>query len=108
MRRFNPRSRFLAGVLLILASLTFAGACSPDRNPTAGTGVLQHVQVEGGCWALETEDERWELLNLEADFGPEFQVDGLRVRFEGTVREDIVTTCQIGPNLELTSLEKAE
>lgn len=111
MRRFDVRTRSLAGGLLALLSLTLVGSCSSARDDdgaVAGTGVLRHVQLEGGCWALETDDERWELLNLERDFGAELQVDGLRVRFEGTARDDVMTTCQLGPNLELTSLEKAD
>lgn len=73
-----------------------------------GEGTIRHLAVEGGCWALDAGDQRRELVNLERDFGPEFREDGLRVRFEGEVRDDVATVCQVGRNLELRSLEEVD
>lgn len=105
LQLFDARRPPVSGIVLGLAALLFLGPCDSDER--ADTGVLRFVQVEGGCWELQTEGEAFEVLNLEEDF-PEFAEDGLRVRFEGEIREDVVTICQLGPNLELTELERLE
>lgn len=114
MPRTDVSARSFAGVFLVVAGLAFFGPCSssreaPESEPGAvsGTGVLHSIQVEGGCWELRTGEEDYEVLNL-GDFPPELRRDGLRVRFEGRVRDDLATTCQLGTNLELTALERAE
>lgn len=105
MAPFDARRRRFSGASLALAALLFFGPC--DADEVLGAGVLRSVQIEGGCWELRTADEEYEVLNLEEDF-PSFAEDGLRVHFEGEVRDDLATTCQLGPNLELEELERAE
>lgn len=107
MRRFDVRASSFAGVFLALAAVAFLGPCSSDHEEVSGTGTIQAVQIEGGCWELTTDGEEYEVLNLEEDF-PDFAEDGLQVRFEGTVRHDLATICQLGTNLEVTSLERVE
>lgn len=107
MSRTDVRAHRFAGVFLALAALTFIGPCSSDHEEVAGTGTIHAVQLEGGCWELQAEGEEYEILNLE-DFGPDFRQDGVRVRFEGEIRGDLATTCQLGTNLEVTSLERIE
>lgn len=104
MTRFDARRRFSAAALA-LAGLAFVGPCESDE--TLGAGVIRSVQIEGGCWELRTEGEEYEVLNLEEDF-PSFAEDGLSVRFEGEIRDDVATICQLGPNLELHELERLE
>lgn len=107
MRTFHAMRRRFSTVLLALAAVLSVGTCGTGTEEAGRTGVLRFVQVEGGCWELETDEESFEVLNLEEDF-PAFAEDGLRVRFEGEIRDDVTTICQLGPNLELTALERAE
>lgn len=107
MRTLDATRRRYSAVLLGLTAVLFVGTCGTGSEEAGRTGVLRFVQVEGGCWELETDDESFEVLNLEEDF-PSFAEDGLRVRFEGEIREDVATICQLGTNLELTELERLE
>lgn len=113
MLPFDATRRHFSTVFLALAALLFLAPCSGDRSSVgpggevAGTGVLQFRGIEGGCWELEADGREFEVLNLEEDF-PSFAEDGLRVRFEGRVRGDVATVCQLGTNLELTDVERAE
>lgn len=107
MRRLDVRASSFAGVFLTLATVAFLGPCSSDHEEVSGTGTLHAVPLEGGCWELTTDGEEFEVLNLEEDF-PDFAEDGLLVRFEGKVRDDLATTCQLGTNLEVTSLERID
>lgn len=105
MTQFDARRRTFAGVSVALSALLFLGPC--DSDETLGAGVIRSVQIEGGCWELRTEGEEYEVLNLEEDF-PSFAEDGLSVRFEGEIRDDVATFCQLGPSLELHELERLE
>lgn len=102
MTETTQRPRLL--LLLSVAALAlFAAACglsvtTPDYR-TSGTVVF--VDVEGGCWGIETEDERLEPINL-----PEaFQRDSLDVRFDASRVEEAASICQIGPLVQIHSID---
>lgn len=85
--------------LSILFSCSLAG---PETVSEVGT--VEFVEVEGGCWAIQTEEERYEPRNLSE----EFREDGLQVRFQGELRSDMVSICQIGPIIEVQEIERVE
>ena len=68
-----------------------------------GTGVVDFVDVEGGCWRISADGKNFEPKNLSNDF----RQDGLLVNFEGTIRKDMAGTCQVGTLVELTSIANA-
>lgn len=85
---------------LALSALT---ACDGLLGPEGFTevGTVRFLAIEGGCWSVETASERYEPVDL-----PErFRQDGLRVRFEAEVRDDLASVCQIGPLIELREIE---
>lgn len=72
-----------------------------DGNEIEGIGVVEFVQVEGGCWSIRSENEVFEPINL-----PEgLRIDGLEVEFEGEIRTDVASICQIGPIIDLEEIE---
>lgn len=74
-----------------------------DENELESEGVVEFVDVEGGCWSLRSGNEVYEPLNL-----PEgMKIDGLEVEFEGELRDDVATICQIGPVIELEEIRRA-
>lgn len=63
------------------------------------TGVVRFVNVEGGCYRLETSDGRsFELL------GQFPKKDGLRVQVRGRLLRDTATVCQVGQPLQVESV----
>lgn len=84
-----------------VASALLIGGCGLTGPDFDQVGEIQFVDVEGGCWGLLSEGERYEPLDL-----PErFRVDGLRVRFRGNRVTDMASICQIGPLLRLESID---
>jgi len=101
MTRSPPTRNVLALPLLVaLAAPLACGLTGPDVAFRAGT--VRFLPVEGGCWVIEAEMETYDPVDLPR----EFRVDGLRVVFSGDVREGVATICQVGPVLELESIER--
>jgi hypothetical protein len=84
-------------ILMALAACTAdqPGAPTSARSgePAAVEGTVRHVDVEGGCWIIETAQGRVQPVDL-----PErFRVDGLAVRVTLRDAPDLVSSCQVGP-----------
>jgi hypothetical protein len=72
-----------------------------DKERVSGAGVVEYVEVEGGCWRIAGDDGvNYEPLGLPE----EFKENGLTVWFEGTVREDLSSTCMVGTLLEIKDI----
>ncbi|HKK08173.1 MAG TPA: hypothetical protein VKA44_04750 [Gemmatimonadota bacterium] len=70
----------------------------------SGTGTVRWYDLEGGFYAIRGSDgETYDPMHLPV----EFQEDGLRVRFEATLRDDLASTHMVGPVVEIRSIEKA-
>jgi hypothetical protein len=97
--------RLALGLIGLLA--LGAGPCTSDRNEAgviAERGVV-HQGIAPECpnvWRIDTADGRM-LWPVDK---PEFQVEGLRVRFTARERNDLATTCMAGTVVELISIEK--
>jgi len=91
-------------ILLLLCAIAFGYACygeAPDSSSVQGTGTIQYMDVEGGFYAISSDDGAgYDPTNLATGF----QRDGLRVRFEGKLLGN-VSIHQWGKLIELTSIE---
>jgi len=75
----------------------------PSEPVVAGTGTIVYVDLEGGFYALDADNgRRYEPTNLPADF----RHHGLRVRFRGRVRTDMVSIRMVGPILEILEIQR--
>lgn len=72
---------------------------SPSKSPIINvTGVIEFVDVEGGCYRMKTQDGRsFELL------GNFPRKAGLRVQVRGKLVQDMATFCQVGQLLQVES-----
>lgn len=101
----------LPALLLLLASVLPAcsngtGASDIVRrgDTVSGTGTVRWYDLEGGFYAIDGSDgTTYDPMHIPADF----QEDGLKVRFEATLRDDLASTHMIGPVIEIRSIEKA-
>jgi hypothetical protein len=65
------------------------------------TGVVSHVQLEGGFYAIRGDDGvTYDPTNLP----PAFQRDGLRVEAEARRRDDMMGIHQAGPIVQLVRI----
>jgi len=76
-----------------------------DKDIISGTGTIKYIDLEGGFYGIIADNgERYDPINLNQ----EFQVDGLRVRFEAKIRDDIVGIHMWGVLIEILKIEKLE
>ena len=93
---------------LVIVMLALACGDSPfeptDPNHLVRTGTVRFMNLEGGFWAIVGDD------NITYDplspIAAGFQRDGLRVRFEARVRDDVGSTHMVGPIVEIIQIEK--
>jgi hypothetical protein len=83
---------------------------TPQPSAPAGkdevtmTGTVEMVGVEGGCRALRVSSNK--VFELKGGDPAVLKV-GAQVTVRGRVRSDLMTTCQIGPVLEVISSQPA-
>lgn len=66
------------------------------------TGIIKYVSLGTGAWALESKEG----ISYELYEAPiPLLEDGLMVKVEGQVRDDVMTMAMIGPVLEILSFE---
>ena len=67
------------------------------------TGTIRFVDVEGGCWKIETDVAG---ISYEPFFPAGFvPIDGLRVRFTGRIMKGIGSICQVGIIIQITEIQ---
>ncbi len=67
--------------------------------------TIKFIDLEGGFYAIVTNDDmRYDPVNLP----DEFKVDGLRVRFEGKLRDDMYSFHMWGKLIEIIKIEKLD
>lgn len=60
-------------------------------------GEVQLIDIEGGCLVLRVGDKGYQLMG-----GDRQQLrPGAKVTVKGRIRTDVMTTCQVGPVLEV-------
>ncbi len=99
----SQRSKLLpkvAGSLLVIQALASAcGVLGPDRDTV---GAVEFIDIEGGCWVINTKKTTFEPINLS----DEFRVDGLRVAFAWERRRDLGSFGMAGIVIELLKIRR--
>lgn len=65
-------------------------------------GKITYMEIEGGFWAVRTDDETYEPANLPT----EFQEEGLEVAIAANIEEDKVSYRMVGPIIHIVEIEK--
>lgn len=65
-------------------------------------GTVRFLDVEGGCWALDTDSVRYEPLGLP----PEHRVDGLVVQAVVEPVGDVGSVCMVGRLVRILAIER--
>lgn len=81
--------------------LATVAACGASDDAPALEGTVRFVDVEGGCWTIESGSTTYEPVDL----ANEFRVDGLTVAFDVEPLDDQASICMVGEIVELTSIE---
>ena len=73
---------------------------APLPQPLAINATVRFVDIEGGCWALDTPRGRYEPIGLPA----EFRVDGLAVAVTIRAAPDMGSICMIAPLVRIDAI----
>ena len=99
--------------MLAVALLTTAVACGQDDlAPSApaldstdvftGNATVRFLNLEGGCWALETAQGSYEPAGLPT----EFRQDGLRVYTVVRRAPHLISTCMLAPIVTIEEIRR--
>lgn len=75
-----------------------------DKAEVTVTGRVEIVELEGGCKVLRTSANKTFELK---DGDPAILKAGAQVTVRGRIRSDIATICQMGPVLEVVSIQSS-
>ncbi len=76
------------------------GILTPDLSEI---GTVEFLDLEGGCWVLETERATYSPINLPDSL----RIDGLDVRFEADFVDDVAGFCP-GRIIQLERISRIE
>jgi hypothetical protein len=120
----------VTGLQAALIALVFVAvaACSPDGAPRRGpvaapdpvkptealrpakrdrvslVGTIHHVDAEGGVYVIRTEGgKQYRLVELP----DEFRKEGLGVRLDGLLHDDVLTKDMAGQAVDIVEIQKA-
>ena len=89
-------------LLLVALTVTIMVGCGRGEETASGTGTVKYVDLEGGFYGIVGDDDKqYDPMNLPQ----EFQRDGLRVRFQAKIRQDIASIHMWGKIIEITRIE---
>ena len=69
-----------------------------------GKGTIHLVTTEGGFWTIQGDDGN--VYDPILGLSPEYQLEGLRVRFEAEYKPDAMSTHMAGMMVEITKLQR--
>jgi len=105
MRKVLCLTILVISVIMAIAGCLNMGKGGDDEDIVSGTGTIKFIDLEGGFYGIIGDDGKYyDPINLSQDF----QVDGLRVRFEAKIRDDIFGIHMWGTPIEILKIEKLD
>lgn len=114
--KMKQNLRFFIAICLVLAAAGLSYYVYTQNRPSAPNayveirGVLKYVDVETGCWTVETELELQsyppqKVIVRYQPLGVRFNMEdsGREIVIKGRIRDDIATICMTGISLEIQS-----
>jgi hypothetical protein len=91
-------------IALLLVALTITTLVGCSRGEVVSeTGTVKYVDLESGFYGIVGDDgQQYDPMNLDQTY----QEDGLRVRFQAKIRQDIASIHMWGKIIEITKIEK--
>lgn len=88
---------------LVLCLLVAAMGCATHR-PVHGTGSVHLLTTEGGFWVIRDDDGT--TYDPIGGLSPEFQQEGLRVKFDAEFKPDVVSTHMAGTMIQIVRIQR--
>lgn len=82
--------------------MTEPSATAGAENRISAAGTVRFIEINGGFWGIIGDDgKHYDPMELD----PQFQKDGLRVRFEAVPETDMMSTRMWGTMITLIHIE---
>ena len=95
----------ITGILLIGFVLISGCIKETKISDISGKGTVKFLDFEGGFYGIISDNmENYDPINL----GKEFQVDGLRVRFDAKKQENVASFHMWGTIIEIINIERIQ
>jgi hypothetical protein len=98
------KTRWMTCVAVVSVAMTACGSRPPAAaaEPAGEPATVRFVQVETGCWVIETKTARVQPVEL----AEEFRVDGLEVNVVLGDAPPMMGVCQVGPYKAIEKISK--
>ncbi len=104
MRKAMNTARILVCILALGALGRTALAEQKDTSKEfTVSGIMQHTELEGGCWFLQTKTEKYELTGSPEDLAKCY-VEGRPLTLRVVLRPFMASTCMIGKRIEIIAV----
>ena len=90
---------------LVLCLFIAAMGCTTHR-PVHGTGSVHLLTTEGGFWVIRDDDGT--TYDPIGGLSPEFQQEGLRVKFDAEFKPDVVSTHMAGTMIQIVRIQRLQ
>lgn len=101
----NKKILFLITIIIILGLISFFGYKKFIKGDEKVNliGEVRFVDLEGGFYGIiGSNGKNYFPINLSN----EFKIDGIKVKFEGRIRKDILTTAMWGEAIEIIKIDE--
>ncbi|MDY6965560.1 MAG: hypothetical protein SVM80_06250 [Halobacteriota archaeon] len=86
---------------IVAGIIPFWIPANDEVGKVSGNATIKFIDLEGGFYGVIGDNgEQYDPIYLPV----EFQVDGLQVRFEARIRDDLISTHMWGTPIELTGI----
>lgn len=105
------RLTLLFALFLAIGAGGCATASSPSLDIVRANGTVLYMPLEGGFWAIDA-DPPSATVSHGARYDPldslpaEFRQQGLRVWFEGRIRNDLASIHMFGTIIDITNIRR--
>lgn len=98
------QKKIMACIAIAAVALTACGSQPPAAAaaPEGEPATVRFLQIETGCWVIETKEERVQPVEL----AEEFKVDGLAVTVVLRDAPPMMGVCQVGPYKTVEKISK--
>ncbi len=92
-------------LFILLIAVTITNCNNINSTPESELhfeGQVTHMDIEGGFWAIQADEDIYEPTNLPS----EFKRDGLDVTVSANIEENVGSIRMVGPVIHIVDIEE--
>ena len=88
---------------LAMSTVLIVSECKAQQNLVSGTATIRHNPLEGGFFQIEADDRKTYIPSN--GLPAQFRRSGMRVRFVGRLRPEVMSIYMSGQHIELMQID---